>query len=50
MGGAAAIPLSEIAAYCHLAGITDREEVDDIVYHVRRLDGVWLDETGKKKP
>jgi len=48
MGGAAAIPLSEIEAYCRLSGIHDLEEIDDVLYHVRKLDGIWLDETGKK--
>ena len=49
MGGPAPIPLSEIAAYCRLTEVGDPDEIDEMLYHVRRLDGVWLEETGKKK-
>ena len=48
MGGPAPIPLTEIEAYCRLKGIADPYEVDDLLYLVRKLDGIWLAESGKK--
>ncbi len=48
MGGPAPIPLTEIEAYCRLTGVDEMDDVADLLYQVRRLDGVWLEETGKK--
>ena len=42
MGGAAAIPLTEILAYCQLYGITDQEEISDLVYSISAIDAAWL--------
>jgi len=48
MGGPAAISLTEVEAYCRLKEIDDPDEVDELLYQVRRLDGIWLEEQGKK--
>jgi len=42
MGGAGAIPLSEILSYCRLYGISDPDEIDDLVYLIGVMDGEWL--------
>ena len=49
MGGPAPIPLTEVEAYCRLKGIDDPDELDDLLYLVRRLDGIWLAENSKKE-
>ncbi len=48
MGGPAPISLTEVEAYCRLKEIDDPDEVDELLYQVRRLDGIWLEEQGKK--
>ncbi len=48
MGGAAAIPFSEIIAYLHWQGITG-EDAADWLHLIRELDGAYLEEVNRKK-
>ena len=42
MGGACAIPVSEIVAYCELIGITDSECRVTLLRRIQILDGEYL--------
>jgi hypothetical protein len=54
MGGAAAIPISEVLAFCALVGIAIREERVKYLDLVQELDQLclehWAKEASKKSP
>lgn len=42
------VPLSEIRAYCDLFGITDPDDIEDLVYIVGEMDDELLQDTPKE--
>jgi hypothetical protein len=44
------ISLSDIHAYCSFRGITDADDRDDFLYHVQKLDSVFIQEWRKNHP
>lgn len=48
MGGAAAIPFSEMAAYLEWQSI-EGDEAEDWLHLIRELDGAYLEEVNRKK-
>lgn len=46
---AGSIPLSEIVAYCTLYGISDPNDIDDLVYVIGEMDSEWLDGVNPKE-
>lgn len=49
-GGAGAIPLSEIKAYCDLYQIDDVDEIDRLITMIKALDSEFLSWASEKKP
>lgn len=48
MGGAAAIPFSEMVAYLNWQDITG-EDAEDWIYLLQQLDGAYLEDVNRKK-
>jgi hypothetical protein len=48
-GGAGAIPLSEIEAYCRLVGLEDADEREQLARLVRRADRFYLSHNNSQK-
>lgn len=48
MGGAAAIPFSEMLAYITWRGLSE-VEAEDWLYLLRELDGAYMEEVNRKK-
>lgn len=42
IGGALAIPMTELHAYCMLKRIDNSDEIDDLIYFIRELDTAYL--------
>lgn len=58
MGGPLPITFTDMASYCYLRGINSLSEKEDLIYYMRLLDGMWIedyyqktnpDSKGKKK-
>lgn len=41
------ISFADIHAFCEFMDIRDRDDRDDFVYHVQKLDGVFIRESSK---